>query len=70
MVNENDIGLYVMLAMKNLYFTNIQTENVVSEVQRLLKNMNVENVKLELEKKNVKIKDSMWQSILNNISKQ
>lgn len=32
MINENDVGLYVMLAMKNLYFLNIQTENVVSEI--------------------------------------
>ncbi|HBI1562653.1 MULTISPECIES: hypothetical protein [Enterococcus] len=54
MINKNEIGLYVMLAMKNLYFTNIQTENVVSEVQRLLKNESVEEVKLKLEKKGVK----------------
>ncbi|OJG13846.1 hypothetical protein RU96_GL001732 [Enterococcus canintestini] len=40
-----------MLAMKNLYFTNIQTENVASEVQRLLKSMSVEEVKLKLAKK-------------------
>ncbi len=50
-LNEKDIGLYVMLSMKNLYFTNIQTENVASEVQRLLKSMSVEEVKLKLAKK-------------------
>jgi len=54
MVTEKDIGLYVMLAMKNLYFTNIQIENIASKVQRLLKSMSTEEVKLKLEKKGVK----------------
>lgn len=56
MVTEKDIGLYVMLAMKNLYFTNIQTENIASKVQRLLKSMSAEEVKLKLAKKKVKNK--------------
>ncbi|HBI1562881.1 MULTISPECIES: hypothetical protein [Enterococcus] len=56
MVTEKDIGLYVMLAMKNLYFTNIQIENIASKVQRLLKSMSTEEVKLKLAKKKVKNK--------------
>jgi hypothetical protein len=46
-----EIGLYVQLAMKNLYFMNLQIENVTSEVQRLLKHLDIGEVKSELEKK-------------------
>lgn len=51
LINATDIGLYVTLAMKNLFFPRIQTENVVSEVQRLVKQMDVETVKSELANK-------------------
>jgi hypothetical protein len=37
--------------MKNLYFMNLQIENVTSEVQRLLKHLDIGEVKSELEKK-------------------
>lgn len=50
LINATDIGWYVTLAMKNLFFPRIQTENVVSEVQRLVRQLDVETVKSHLTK--------------------
>ena len=50
MENIDHLGLYVTLAMKNLYFLNVQIDNVVSEVQRLAKHLRVEEISAQLHK--------------------
>lgn len=49
-MKEKEIALYVELAMKNLFFAKIQRENVAVEVERLLKNLSLEDVKKQLNK--------------------
>lgn len=50
MSNTDNLGVYVNLAMKNLYFLNVQIDNVVSEVQRLAKHLRVEEISAQLQK--------------------
>lgn len=52
-MNEKDVAAYVELAMKNLFFAKIQRENVVSEVNRLIKSKDIEEVNklLKVDKK-------------------
>lgn len=47
-MKEEELTLYVELAMKNLFFMKTQRENVVWEVQRLMKSKTLEEVKKEL----------------------
>ena len=49
-MNEKDVSAYVELAMKNLFFAKLQRENVVSEVNRLIKTKNIEEVNKLLDK--------------------
>lgn len=43
-MNEKEVSVYVELAMKNLFFAKLQRENVVNEVQRLMKTKSIDEV--------------------------
>lgn len=47
-MNEKELALYIELAMKNLFFSKMQQENVAWEFQRLMKSKSLEEVKKEL----------------------
>ncbi|KRL16294.1 hypothetical protein FD12_GL000128 [Lentilactobacillus rapi DSM 19907 = JCM 15042] len=47
-MNSKEVAQYVDLAMKNLHFMKMQRENVVSEVQRLLNHLSIEEVQNQL----------------------
>ncbi|MBO0476717.1 hypothetical protein DOK76_06510 [Vagococcus sp. DIV0080] len=49
-MNEKDVSAYVNLAMKNLFFAKLQRENVVSEVNRLIKSKDINEVNKLLNK--------------------
>ncbi|KRL20086.1 hypothetical protein [Lentilactobacillus kisonensis] len=49
-MDAKDTAQYVDLAMKNLHFMKMQRENVVSEVQRLMNHLSIEDVKAQLHK--------------------
>ncbi|MGM0216545.1 hypothetical protein [Enterococcus sp. AZ109] len=50
-MNEKELSAYIDLAMKNLHFLKLQRENVISEVTRLLKTKDIDEVNKLLNKK-------------------
>lgn len=49
-MDKEDVSAYVELAMKNLFFAKFQRENVISEVERLIKTKDIDEIKKLLDK--------------------